>query len=141
MKNWHNILLPSCGVWILLSHRALQCFSWWILFPPHKYQFLVTHIYSLGYYKIVENGYSSKSMNNYNDISTHFTECEYCCPIGILIFFCVFIGPTTPIYICHYSDSVSRQSQNSRNMALAPQMRLSTIMFPPILQSMDTTVP
>ena len=80
----------------------------------------MAQIHCLDYHKIVENGSSSKTMNSCQNSGYPFYRVWELLSHRDFDVFSVNIDPTTPIYICHYSDSVSWRLKNSRKMALAP---------------------
>ena len=79
---------------------SLWYFSVFVLVQLHQFTFLVTQIQFLGDYKIVENGLSQY-------FSPIFRVWVYLSHVSFGAFFCVNIGPATPVYISHDSDSVS----------------------------------
>ena len=50
---------------------------------------------------------SSINVNNYHNILSHLVDYVYCCPIELLMFIWVNIGPATPISVLRDSDLVS----------------------------------
>ena len=100
-----------------------------ILVQIHQFTFLMTLIQCLSDHTTEENESSFINMNNYH-IFYHpsciiWTMLSHWDFEGSLY---VIISPATPTIIFLYSDYVSWASQNSRKMALAPQIWITTKM-------------
>ena len=107
MNNFHNILLPSCEVWILLSHRYFDIFLGKYL---SRYTTFYLSLIVFGVLVIIkqqENGSGSINMKNYHNIFYRLVWYGYCSPIDPLVIFWVNIGLDTPISISRYSYLVS----------------------------------
>ena len=113
MNNCHNIFLPYCGVWILLSHRDFDIF-WVNIGPAPPISF------SHGSDSVVGNSSISINMNNYHNIFTHFLGYGYCFTIDPLIVSSLLILVQLNQSFLYDSDSVSWWSPNSNKMAKAP---------------------
>ena len=116
--------LPSCIIWILLSHKSIDwffaenigwdvliyisqnsdSFSWWsrsireMALAPYKWRIATT-------------------------FSSHILECIYRCPIEPLIFIWVNIGLATPIFISCDSDTVSWWTHKKENGSSSIHMK------------------
>ena len=109
MNNHHNLFIPYCIVWILLSHMSFDiCF--WVNIGP-------TTQLSISYYSYYESLSSQNSQRlalaqKILIITTiffpHIVKYGYSCPIESLVFLWMNIYQATLISISHYSDFVSR---------------------------------
>ena len=112
MYNYLNIFHPSCRVWISLSHRPSDIFSWvnicWdMLISISHYSDLVSW-WSQNSKKMTLAPYRWRITTLF---FFHLVEYRYSCPIEPMIFIWVNIGQDMLIYISYYSDLVSWWSQ------------------------------
>ena len=131
MNNYHNIIPPSCRVWIPLSNRAFGVYLCVNMCLPTPI-FISRYSDSFSWWSQISRKFLKLHKYKTSTICfSHHAEYGYCCPIDPFIYFHGWILVDICSFIFHAAfDLVSWWPQNSRKMALAPKIwRITTIFF------------